>query len=78
MMGIEIATRQADYFELHREELANEHHGEYAVIHNESVFGFYPSEREALIAATEGGGLTLGEFLVYPCLHKDEEPVIVI
>lgn len=62
-----------EYFKRNREELVSEHHGEFVVIFEETVEGFYSDPVEAYTMAKkkhpEGG------FLLKKCLKPEEEHV---
>ena len=58
-------------FEQHREEFAENHHGEVVVIHDTEVAGFFESEREAYLFAIER--FEEGSFLLRRCLKANEE-----
>lgn len=68
----EEITKQIEFFREQQTEFANTHHGQYVVIHRESVFGFYPTEPEAYWAAL-AKGLKPGRFSIHHCIHKREE-----
>ena len=63
------------YFRKHQEKFASEHHGEFVVIYEEDVEGFYKSELEAYIVAIKKH--PDGSFLLRPCLRPEEENVAV-
>ena len=48
---MQVLDRQIAYFQQHQTELAEEHHGEFVLIHDESIEGFYESELDAYTAA---------------------------
>ena len=61
------------YFRKHQEKFASEHHGEFVVIYEEDVEGFYKSELEAYTIAIKRH--PDGSFLLRPCLRPEEESV---
>lgn len=63
--------RQLAYFRAHQAELAEAHHGQVVLIHDESVVGFYGSDAEAYAVAIKRHDV--GSFLIRRCLRVDEE-----
>ncbi len=63
------------YFRKHQKKFASEHHGEFVVIYEDAVEGFYKSELEAYTVAIKKH--PDGSFLLRPCLRPEEESVAV-
>lgn len=64
-------NKQFAYFKKHQNEYAKEHHGEFVLIHDDSVEGFYQSELQAY---TRGKNkFEAGTFLIRKCLRTKEE-----
>ena len=68
---MQVLDRQIAYFQQHQTELAEEHHGEFVLIHDESIEGFYESELDAYTAAKRR--YDAGTFLIRQCLRPEEE-----
>jgi hypothetical protein len=61
-----MLDKEFRYFQAHRSELAKEHNGQFVVIKDETVLGFYDSELQAY---TETKKLhEPGTFLIQKCL----------
>ena len=65
--------RPLAYFKENQEKFAKEHHGEFVVIHGETVDGFYENELEAYTSAKKK--YPPGSFLLRPCLRPEEERI---
>jgi len=63
---------QLSFFRKHQKELAAEHHGEFALIHNETLVGFHNSELDAYNAAKKSK-CAAGTFLIRQCVAPEEE-----
>lgn len=63
------------YFKEHQEEFAKDHHGQFVVIYENSVEGFYDNEMEAYLAAK--AKFPPGSFLLRPCIRPEEETAAV-
>ncbi len=68
---MQVLDRQIMYFQQHQAELAEEHHGEFVLIHDESIEGFYESELDAYTTAKRH--YDAGTFLIRQCLKPEEE-----
>jgi hypothetical protein len=64
-----MITQEFEYYKAHLSEFLKDHRGEYVVIQNEKVKGFYPTEELALQSMA---GEELGTFFVKVCLPPDE------
>lgn len=64
------------YFRKHQEKFASEHHGEFVVIYEEEVEGFYKSELEVYTVAIKKH--PDGSFLLRPCLRPEEEESVAV
>ena len=64
-------NRQFAYFKKHQNEYAKEHHGEFVLIHNNSVEGFYQSELRAYTIAKNK--FEAGTFLIRKCLRTQKK-----
>ncbi len=64
-----MLEKEYDYFVSLRDRLVEEHRGEYVIIKDNEIIGFYPSENAAITAMT---GHELGTFLVQQCIPEDE------
>ncbi len=63
-----------EVFKANQEQFAEEHHGEFVVIHKDEVVGFYREEMEGYAVGVEKFGL--GEFLLQECVRDDDRGVI--
>jgi hypothetical protein len=54
------------YYTAHQEEIINGHLGDYVVIKNSNVLGYYPGMLEALDAMADQN-MELGSFMVHKC-----------
>ena len=54
-------------------DLAQNHHGEFVLIHGSEVIGFYPTAKDAYWFAVDGKKLEPGKFLIRECLTPEEE-----
>ena len=72
----EQLSTQIAYFKEHQKELAEKHHREFVLIHNQSEVGFYESGGRAYGDAKERR-LESGTFLIRQCLRPDEETVAI-
>jgi hypothetical protein len=72
----EPLSEQIAYFKEHQKELAEKHHREFVLIHNQSEVGFYESGGRAYEVAIERR-LESGTFLIRQCLRPDEESVAI-
>lgn len=62
-----------EYFEARQLELAKAHHGEYVLIQDTGIVGFYPTVGDAYWYAVDEAKLTPGKFLIRECVTPDEE-----
>ncbi len=67
--------RPLAYFKAHQEKFATEHHGQFVVIYEDSVEGFYDDQLEAYLAAKSK--FPAGAFLLRPCIRPEEETAAV-
>ena len=67
----EQLQRAISHFRQHQEEFAAEHHGEFVVIYENKVEGFFGDAVEAYTKAKER--YPSGGFLLRECLTSDEE-----
>ena len=63
------------YFRKLQKKFASEHHGEFVVIYEEDVEGFYKTKLEAYTVGIKKH--PDGSFLLRPCLRPEEESVAV-
>ena len=63
--------RALSVFRENQDEFASNHHGQFVVIHENEVVGFFDDELEAYHEAKTRYGL--GAFLLRQCLRPDEE-----
>ena len=61
------------YFKEHQADLAEEHHGKFVLIHDQSTIGFYDSELDAYGVAKNDKGYAAGTFLIRKCVMPEEE-----
>ena len=66
-----MLDRLQEFFEANRKKLAAEHHGQYVVIHDNEIVGFYDDELEAYEEAKLKYGA--GSFLLQHCIRLEEE-----
>lgn len=63
--------RQIEYYKEHQEEFAQNHHGEFVLLHGEKVIGFF---KEATAAYARAKDLFEPEtFLIRSCVYAHEE-----
>ena len=62
-------------FEANQDKFANEHHGQFVVIHGDDIDGFYNDELQAYEAAKSKYGA--GSFLLQRCVREEEEVAAV-
>ena len=67
--------RPIAYFKAHQEEFSKDHHGQFVVIHEDSVEGFYDDELEAYLDAKSK--FPVGSFLLRSCIRPEEETAAV-
>jgi hypothetical protein len=60
------------FFNEHRDGFVKEHPGEFVVIQNEAIVGFFPTQMAAFIAMK---GVELGSFLVKQCVPADQDVI---
>jgi len=65
--------RPLEVFKANQEQFAEEHHGEFVVIHKDEVVGFYREEMEGYAVGVEKFGL--GKFLLQECVRDDDRGV---
>ncbi len=70
-----INQTNIQYFREHQENFARDHYGEYVVIHNQSVAGFFDDQLEAYLEAKEK--FQPGKFLIRQCIKPQEETKVV-
>ena len=63
--------KEIAFFRSIQSKLAQEHHGQFVVIHGESTEGVYGSELEAYLAARKKMGTQT--FLIRQCVRPEEE-----
>ena len=63
--------RPLSVFRENQEKFASKHHGQFVVIHDDEVIGFFDDELEAYHEAKTRYGL--GAFLLRQCLRQEEE-----
>ena len=63
--------REIAFFKSIQSKLAQDHHGQFVVIHGESIEGVYESELKAYVAARKKIGSE--PFLIRECIRPDEE-----
>ena len=66
-----VLDTQIAYFKKRQMELAEAHHGDFVLIHDESIAGFYQSELDAYTVAKRV--YDDGTFLIRQCLKPEEE-----
>ena len=66
--------KQINYYKKNQDWLAREHHGEYALIYDEKLVGFFDSDIEAYSAAKKK--YAPGTFLIRKCLKPSEESAL--
>ncbi len=59
-----------EFFNAHREEYLREHSGEFAVIENETLLGFFPDQMSAFVAMKDH---QVGNFLVKKVIPADQD-----
>lgn len=62
---------QLAFFRKHQEEFARDHHGQYALIHDQTADGFFDSELDAYVEGKKKCGV--GNFLLRRCVRPEEE-----
>ncbi len=62
-----------EYYRSIQTSLAQEHHGEFVLIHDSAVVGFYPDLKAAYWTAVDEKFLELGSFLIRECISPEEE-----
>lgn len=60
-----------EVFESKQDEFADQHHGQFVVIHGDEVAGFFEDEVEAYTIGKSKFGT--GQFLLRCCVRRDEE-----
>ena len=65
------------YFREQQRELAESHHGEFVLIHDKKVEGYYKEALEAYDEARQRGYVP-GAFLIAECLTPEEQTPIVL
>ena len=68
---MEHLEREIAFFKTIQSKLAREHHGQFVVIHGESMAGFYDSELKAYMEARKKMGSQA--FLIRKCVRPEEE-----
>lgn len=68
----EALNRQILFFKERQEEFAKTHHGQFVLVHDQTVAGFYRSELDAYMAAEEKKFMS-GSYLIRQCIKPDEE-----
>ena len=63
--------RPLSVFRENQDEFASKHHGQFVVIHDDGIMGFFDDELEAYHEAKIRYGL--GAFLLRQCLRPEEE-----
>ena len=71
----ETLERQVDYFRSIQDRLASEQHGQFVLIHDSTVDGFFETEIDAYTAAK--GKYEPGSFLIRRCIAANEEKPLV-
>ena len=66
---------ELSYFRDHQEQFAKEHTGQFVLICNQTVEGFYGDEIEAYVAAKRK--FQDGTFLLRQCIRKEEEKAAI-
>ncbi len=61
-----------DWFDQNRDKIITGHHGEFALIHDCSVAGYFKTEKEGVEYAN-GNDLPLGSFALQRCVTEQEE-----
>lgn len=69
-------SNEITYFQEHQKQFAEEHHGSFVLIHQQSVLGFYPSGGDAYSEA-QRRGLSSGTFLIRECVWPEEETTAI-
>lgn len=64
-----MLEKEYEYFLSVRNRLINEHRGEYVVIKDKDVVGFFSSENDAIEAMNDH---ELGTFLIQHCIPEEE------
>jgi hypothetical protein len=67
-----MLTKEFEYYKTHLQEFLKDHRGEFVVIQDETIRGFYPTEDLALQSMV---GVQLGTFFIKVCLPPDETVV---
>ena len=64
--------RPLAYFRVHQEEFVKEHYGQFVIIHEDKVEGFFDDELDAYLVAKKKK-LPPGSYLLRPCIRREEE-----
>jgi len=67
-----MLEKEFKYYLAHQEELVKTHFNKFIIIKDESVFGDFSTEVEAILYAKNTLKFTLGTFLVQQCLPGKE------
>ena len=62
-----------EYYRSIQTNLAREHHGQFVLIHDAEVVGFFPEMKAAYWTAVDEELLEPGSFLIRECISREEE-----
>lgn len=65
-----MLEKEYEYFESRKTELVRDHHGQYVVIRDNDILGFFDSKQEALKEALNN--YEAGEFLLKECREESD------
>jgi hypothetical protein len=69
--------KQFDWFQHNRENVIKNHYGEYVLLHDGKVAGYYPDD-DAAYHAARFMGLEDGSYLIQECVHKGEDAILLM
>ena len=63
------------WFQSNRAQIINGHENEQALLKDNSVVGYYPTEEAALLDVAKRG-IQMGDFLIQPCVPESEDRMV--
>ena len=63
------------WFKINRDNIVKGHEGQYSLLYDNSLIGYYKNEEAAILDAITHG-MKVGDFLVQPCIEHPE-PILV-